>query len=173
MWELFAAFFRVGLFGYGGGPSMIPLVQAECVGAGWVTEQQFLEGLAAGYALPGPIALKMAAWVGWQEGGWLGALVALVGVTLPGVALMGLLAGIIVRYHDNPWVAGAMRGARPAVVGMLFYVAVDLAPSGVTGWAGAILAGVAFAALVARVHPAFVVAGSVLIGMYFFRQPSP
>lgn len=169
MWSLFAAFFRVGLLAYGGGPSMIPLAQSESVGAGWVTEEQFLDALAAGYALPGPIALKMAAWVGWEKEGWLGALVALIAVTLPGVALMAAFVGFLVRFREHPWVSGAIRGARPAVVGMLFFTAVDLAPAGIKGLTGVLFAAVAFAALMAKVHPALVVATSMLLGVYFFR----
>ncbi len=166
---LFMGFARVGLFGFGGGPSMIPLMQAECVGAGWVTEEEFLEGLAAGNALPGPIATKMAVYVGWSESGVLGALAAVVGVTLPSVLLMGLVSAFVLRYREHPVVAGALAGVKPAVVGMLAFVAWDLAPSGITGVAGAVVAVLAFAALVAKVHPGLVMVGAMGLGAVAFR----
>ena len=170
LWRLFAGFFRVGLFGFGGGPSMIPLMQAECVGAGWVTEEQFLEALAAGNALPGPIATKMALFVGFKEAGALGAAVAFGGVLLPSSALMALLGGLLLRHRDTPWVAAALAGVKPAIVGMLAWTAWDLAPSGVQGWAGALIAVLAFAFLVLRVHPLFVIVGAALVGVVVFRS---
>ena len=166
---LFVGFARVGLFGFGGGPSMIPLMQRECIDSGWVTEQQFLEGLAVGNALPGPIASKMAVYVGWLDGGWLGALAALAGVVLPSALLMSVLAGVVLRYREHPWMIGALKGVKPAVIGMLAFVAWDLAPAGIVGASGAAVAGLAFAALILRVHPAFVLLGALALGAIFFR----
>jgi len=148
---------------------MIPLMQAECVTAGWVTEEQFLEGLAVGNALPGPIATKMALYVGYAEAGTLGAVAAVVGVLAPSLIMMSVLTGLILRYRENPWVAGALKGVKPAVVGMLAYVVWDLGPSGVTGYSTAVVAIVAFAALIARVHPGIVIVVAMLLGALAFR----
>lgn len=166
---LFWGFARVGLLGFGGGQAMIPLMQAECVGRGWITEEQFLEGLAAGNALPGPISTKMALYVGWLEAGPLGALAAVTGVLAPSAILMLGLTAVILRYREHPMVAGALRGVKPAVVGMIAWVAWDLAPSGITGAAGAVLAVAAFGALVARVHPGFVMVGAMAFGAIALR----
>lgn len=68
-WHIFWAFFLPGILGYGGGPASIPLVEKEVVDRyGWVTENEFSEMLAMGNALPGPIATKMAGYIGFQEG---------------------------------------------------------------------------------------------------------
>lgn len=168
-WLLFKAFFRVGLFGFGGGPSMIPLLQAECVGAGWVTEEQFLEGLAVGNALPGPITTKMALYVGYLGGGWTGAASATVGLLLPSTLLMAALASLLLQHRENPWVAGALKAVKPAIVGMLAFVAWDLAPSGVRDWFTALLAIVAFVALVGKVHPGVVIAVAAAFGALALR----
>jgi chromate transporter len=167
--DLFIGFARVGVLGFGGGPSMIPLMQAECVNAGWVTEAQFLEGLAVGNALPGPIATKMAVYVGWHEAGAPGLLAAVLGVTLPSLVLMATLSGLLLTYRDHKIVAGVLSGVRPAVVGMLAFVAYDLAPAGIVGWSGALLAFLAFGALVMKVHPAVVMIGAMTLGGLFFR----
>lgn len=167
--QLFWGFAKVGLLGFGGGPSMLPLMQAEVVQSGWLTDEQFLEGLAVGNALPGPIATKMALYVGWEEAGILGALAALVGVLSPSGVLMVGLAAVIARYRDHEFVKGALAGAKPAVVGMLFFVAVSLAPGGVKGWEGALIAAAAFGALYLNVHPAFVMIAAVLLGMLWLR----
>lgn len=163
--SLFWGFAKVGLFGFGGGPAMLPLMQTEVVQNGWLTDEEFLEGLAIGNALPGPISTKMALYVGWEEAGALGALAALLGVMSPSGVLMLGLAAVILRFKDSDYVRGALAGARPAVVGMLFFVAVSLAPKGVRDWRGGLLAVAAFGALYAGVHPAFVMVASVLVGM--------
>ncbi len=166
---LFVGFARVGTFGFGGGPAMIPLMQAECVKAGWVTDDQFLEGLALGNALPGPIATKMALFVGYTEGGFIGAVAAIVGVMAPSMILMSVLTGLVLRYRDNPYVAGALKGVKPAVVGMLAFVVWDLGPTGVTGYTTAVVAIVAFAALIAKVHPGVVMVVAMMLGALVFR----
>ena len=105
--DLFYGFGRVGLFAFGGGPSMIPLMQEECVEkAGWVTREEFLDALALGNALPGPIAVKMAVLVGFKTEGLLGALAALLGVAGPAVLLMLGLSAVYLRFRDQPAVAG-------------------------------------------------------------------
>lgn len=167
--QLFWAFAKVGLLGFGGGPSMLPLMQAEVVNAGWLTDEQFLEGLAVGNALPGPIATKMAVYVGWEEAGVLGASAALAGVILPSAGLMLALAGVLTALKDHPLMKGALNGARPAVVGMLFYVAVSLTPGGVRDWKAVAIACIAFALLMMKVHPAFVMVGAVAVGMLALR----
>ena len=161
---------RVGLVGFGGGPAMIPLMQAECVETnGWVTEEQFLDALAASSALPGPIAAKMSIFVGLEVAGILGAMVAFLGVMLPAVLLMSMLAGVILRYRDAPAVSGAMKAVQPVVIGMLAWTVISLAPTGIRNGSGALLAGAALAALVLKVHPALVIVGAMTIGALFLR----
>ena len=99
--QLFWGFTKVGLLGFGGGPSMLPLMQREVVGSGWLSDEEFLEGLAVGNALPGPIATKMAVYVGWDEAGPLGALAALAGVIAPSAGLMLALAVVLIKFKDN------------------------------------------------------------------------
>lgn len=166
---LFMAFLRVGTFTFGGGQSIIPLMKEECVGAGWVTEEQFLEGLAVGNALPGPIATKMALWVGWQEAGLTGAAVALIGLLLPSTTLMAIFGGVLLRYRGHPVIAAALEGLKPAIVGMLFFVAWDLAPSGIRDNAGFVLAVASFLALWWKVPPALVVLAAMVVGVAISR----
>jgi chromate transporter len=166
---LFLGFCRIGLFAYGGGPSMIPLMKEECLRYGFVTEEQFLEGLATGNALPGPITTKMALYVGWHDAGVLGALGATIGLLLPSTLLMAGLTGVLVRYRGHPWVAASLEGAKPAIVGMLFFTAWDLAPAGVRDVAAGVVAIAAFAALYFRVHPAFVIVAAMALGVLLSR----
>ena len=155
---------RIGLFGFGGGPSVIPLMKAECMARGWLTEEQFLDTLALGNTLPGPIAVKMAVSIGQQAGGAAGALVALAGLCLPGVAMMIGLAALFSRFRDLPAVAGMMRAARAAVVGMLVWTAVGLFPDGVRDAKTALIAAAALGLLLWEVHPAWVMGLALVAG---------
>jgi len=161
---------RVGLFGFGGGPGMIPLMQAECVDAqGWVTEQQFIDALAASSALPGPIAVKMSVMVGLQTAGVGGAVAALLGVVVPAVTLISLLAGVLIQHRQAPVINGAMRAVQPAVIGLLAWTVISLAPGGIRTVPSALLAGGALVALMLKVHPAVVIVIALGIGALFMR----
>lgn len=149
---------------------MIPLMQAECVHAnGWVTDEQFLEAIAASSALPGPIAVKMSVLVGSQVAGVPGAVAALMGVTIPAVVLISLFAGVLMQVRSAPAVSGAMRAVQPAVVGLLAWTVISLAPDGIRSWSGALIAGGALAALAFKIHPAVVIVVAMVIGAVFMR----
>jgi chromate transporter len=168
--DIAVAWGRVGLFGFGGGPGMIPMMQAECVQThGWLTEEQFLEAIAASSALPGPIAVKMSVLVGSQVGGIPGALAALLGVTVPAITLMTVLTGALMQFRSAPAVSGAMRAVQPAVIGLLAWTVVSLAPDGIRSLSGALIAGGALAALALKVHPAAVIVAAMAIGAVFLR----
>lgn len=149
---------------------MIPMMQAECVQThSWLTEEQFLEAIAASSALPGPIAVKMSVLVGSQVGGIPGALAALLGVTVPAITLMTLLTGALMQFRSAPAVSGAMRAVQPAVIGLLAWTVVSLAPDGIRSLSGALIAGGALAALALKVHPAAVIVAAMAIGAVFLR----
>jgi chromate transporter len=170
LWSLFIGFARVGTLGFGGGPSMLPLLQVECVSSGWVSNEQFLEGLAVGSALPGPIATKMAVYIGWHVAGPLGAVVATLGVVLPSAVLMASLGAFVLRYREHPAVSGALTALKPAVIGMLAFVAWDLGAGVLTGAVPVALAAGAFALLAwVDVHPAVVIGLAACTGAVFLR----
>lgn len=161
---------RVGLFGFGGGPGMIPMMQVECVEThAWVTDEQFLEAIAASSALPGPISVKMSVFIGAQVAGVPGAIAALLGVVVPAVTLISILAGVLMQFRNAPVVSGAMRAVQPAVVGLLAWTVVSLVPDGIRNVPGILLAGGAFVALALKVHPAFVMIAALGLGALFLR----
>jgi len=130
---LFWGFFKVGTLGYGGGPGSISLIQSIAVdGYHWMDNAQFAEVLAVGNALPGPIATKLAASIGWQIGGPVGALAALVGVVVPSLVLMLGLFQLLTTYRKNPYVHGLIQGVKPIVVVLLVLLVVDFVPTAFT-----------------------------------------
>lgn len=119
-WYIFLAFFIPGILGYGGGPASIPLVEKEVVDRyGWMSTQEFGEVLALGNALPGPIATKMAGYIGYMEGGILGAIVALFASVAPSLILMVLLMVTLLKYKDSPKVKNITRLVRPVIAVLL------------------------------------------------------
>ncbi|WAA12012.1 chromate transporter [Fervidibacillus halotolerans] len=118
--NIFLAFFRAGIFGYGGGPSSIPLVHKEVVKRyKWMDDEEFSDCLALGNALPGPIATKLAGYIGYRVGGFLGLIVALIATILPTVFLMIIFLTVLNRYKDQPWVQGMSKAVIPVVGVML------------------------------------------------------
>ncbi|AQU80453.1 transporter [Planococcus faecalis] len=161
-WSIFLAFFIPGILGYGGGPASIPLVEKEVVDHyGWMTTQEFGEVLALGNALPGPIATKMAGYIGYMEGGILGSIVALVASVAPSLILMVLLMVTLLKYKDSPKVQNITKLVRPVIAVLLgamtlqfFMTSIDTSGTVQT----VILVVVSYWLLEMRkVHPAFVI----------------
>lgn len=119
-WQIFLAFFIPGILGYGGGPASIPLVEKEVVDRyGWMTTQEFGEVLALGNALPGPVATKMAGYIGYTEGGILGSAVALFASVAPSLILMIALMVTLLKYKDSPKVKNITKMIRPLIAVLL------------------------------------------------------
>ncbi len=117
---LFLAFFRVGIFGYGGGPSSIPLVHKEVVEHyGWFTDDEFGDLLALGNTLPGPIATKLAGYIGYRVAGPIGMINAVVATILPSILAMIALLTTLSMYKDKSWVQGMTKAVVPVVGFML------------------------------------------------------
>ncbi len=124
--QLFWVFAKVGVLAYGGGPSMIPLMQQEVVEAGWLSQEDFVDALALGNALPGPIATKMSLYIGYKQAGLIGALAGLMGTIAPSGVLMLILAIAFLQAKDSPLIKAALAAVRPTVVGLLIWTAYDL-----------------------------------------------
>ncbi|WP_241536052.1 chromate transporter [Indiicoccus explosivorum] len=160
--ELFAAFFRVGIFGFGGGPSSIPLFHQEVVKKyKWMSDDEFGDTLALANTMPGPIATKMAGYIGYRLGGIPGSMTALVATVLPTVFLMVLLLTILQSNKDLPWVSSMSAAVVPVVGVMLAVLTWDfLKKSGQSlGWGKAVLltAGAVLLMEGLGLHPAFLI----------------
>lgn len=121
-WEIFLAFFRVGIFGYGGGPASIPLIQKEAVEKyKWMSNDEFGDILAIGNTLPGPIATKMAGYIGYRVGGYTGMTNAIIASVVPTIILMIVFLTSLAAYKDEPWVQGMTNAILP-IVGVMMAV---------------------------------------------------
>ena len=90
-WYLFIEFFKIGLFTFGGGYAMIPLVRELVLEYGWLTEEAFTNFIGVCESTPGPVAINMATYVGSMQGGFLGSVAATFGVVLPSLIIIILI----------------------------------------------------------------------------------
>lgn len=117
--QLFFTFFKIGLFTFGGGASMIPIIQQEVVSNGWLSEEQLLQYIAISESTPGPIAVNMATFIGSTQGGVLGSILATLGVVLPSFIIILLIASIFTKFAQYAGVQTVLKTIRPIVVGMI------------------------------------------------------
>lgn len=167
--KIFWAFFIPGILGYGGGPASIPLIENEVVDRyEWMSVNEFSEVLAMGNALPGPIATKMAGYIGYSEGGILGAAVGIFAAVAPSLLLMIGLLGILMKFKDSPRVKRLTIVVRPVIAVLLGVMTYDFFFSSYEG-AGIVqtilIGGISFVLMEKmKVHPAYVIASALLYG---------
>ncbi|HOP74406.1 MAG TPA: chromate transporter [Bacillota bacterium] len=117
--QLFWIFFKIGLFSFGGGYVMIPLMQKEIETHGWIPINEFADIVAVSQMTPGPLAVNAATYIGQRAAGIMGSFSATLGVSLPSLILVILIARAFLRFKENPIVERALRGIRPATAGMI------------------------------------------------------
>lgn len=134
--QLFYTFFKIGLFGFGGGYAMISMIQGEVVTRHeWLSSTEFTDIIAISQMTPGPIGINSATYVGYSAVvnagyshaiGILGSTVATVSVVLPSFILMVLISKFFLKYQKHPIIASVFKGLRPGVVGLLAAAALVL-----------------------------------------------
>jgi chromate transporter len=118
-WQLFWEFFKIGLFTFGGGYAMIPLLKDAVLGHNWLSEERFYDFIGVTESTPGPIAVNMATYVGSTQAGIPGALIATFGVVLPSFIIILLVASILKNFLKNKYVQRFLEGLKPVVMGFI------------------------------------------------------
>lgn len=116
---LFTMFFRIGLFSFGGGLAMLPLIFQSVQEFGIMSSQEFSDLVALSQVTPGPIAVNAATFVGFNYAGIPGALVATLGVGLPSFVIMLIVTNFIEKFNNSRVIRGAFMGIRPVTVGLI------------------------------------------------------
>ena len=117
---LFLTFFKIGLFSFGGGYGMLPLMEQESVGRGWLLQSEFLNFLAISESTPGPIAINMATFIGSIQGGFFGGMVATLGALTPSVIVILLIVTVFKNFLKYESVKCVLEGIKPVIVGLIF-----------------------------------------------------
>ena len=111
-WQLFLTFLKVGTFAFGGGYAMLSLIGDSALSYGWMTEQELLNFVGVETVIPGPIAVNMATYIGYKQGGFLGALLATTGVVLPSCLIIEISTrkNIHCKYASGSWRSDLISG---------------------------------------------------------------
>ncbi len=116
IWELFFTFMKIGVFTFGGGYAMLPVMEDACVAKKqWISHEEMMDITVIAEATPGPIAINCATFVGYRQAGILGAAAATVGVILPSFCIIFAVSLFLDRFLGIRWIANAFRGIRIGV----------------------------------------------------------
>ena len=177
--ELFWTFFKIGLFTFGGGYAMIPLITEQVMAHGWMGMEELINFIAVSESTPGPFALNIATFVGTETGGIIGALLATLGVVLPSFIIILIVAKFYLAFKKSKPIQGAMSGLRPAAIGMIASAVISVGttvffPDGF-GFkvfasysfivSAVIFAVMAFLCLKKKIHPILLIAISAALGI--------
>lgn len=118
--QLFLNFLKIGVVSFGGGYAMIPLIQDTVISHNWLTQEEILNFIAVSESTPGPIAINMATFIGSSQGGFLGSMVATLGIVLPSFIIILFIATLAKNLMKFAGVKATLNGIRPTIVGMIF-----------------------------------------------------
>ena len=162
---MFGSFFKIGLFTFGGGYAMVPIIQREVIDRrGWVNRDEFVELLTLAQSAPGPIALNTSVFVGYKMRGYAGALAALLGVVVPAFTVILIVAIYFAQFRENVYVNAAFKGMRPAVVALIVSPIVSLS-RGMGAWKYALAAAVALFVWWSGVSPIWLIIVAAGVGV--------
>ena len=135
--QLFWTFFKIGLFTFGGGYAMLPLIQEEVLNKGWIAQEFLVNFVAVSESTPGPFAINMATYVGSEVGltfgnlgvfgAFIGSVVSTLGVVLPSFIIILLVAKIYDKFKKSKTVKGLMSGLKPTVIGLMSNAVLSIA----------------------------------------------
>ena len=117
--QLFWEFLKIGLFSVGGGMATLPFLYDLSDKMGWYTYAQLADMVAVSESTPGPVGINMATYVGYTVGGFGGAVLATLGVLVPGTVIVLIIAGMLAKFRGNRYVDAAFYGLRPASTGLI------------------------------------------------------
>ncbi len=127
--ELMFVFMKIGIISFGGGYAMIPFLQYEVVSRGWLTQTEIIDMIAMSQITPGPIATNMATFVGFNQFGIIGALVATFGVTVPSFILVLAVTKYVIKKLPVHIREGVFYGLQPVFIGLIFCSCISIAKS--------------------------------------------
>ena len=168
--KLFVCFFKIGLFTFGGGFAMIPLMEEELVHKHhWVKKRDFINSIALTQSVPGAIAFNLAVYFGHDVMGIIGAIVCVIAVALPSLFIILLIAIFFSTFSEIEIVQNIFKGIRPAVVALIMYAALNIATHLKWNLYMLITLGSAiFVSIFFSVNPIFLIIASFLIGTVMF-----
>ena len=170
LWQLFVAYFKIGLFGFGGGYAMLALIEYEIVQANqWLSMAEFIDIIAVAEMTPGPVAINAATFTGYQVAGFAGAAIATLGVIFPSIIIAIPAAKLVSHFYHNPRLHSIMAGLYPAVIALIGSAAIVVGRNAVIDLPGALFAAVCLLLLFfTPVHPLIIIGAGAVFGIIFY-----
>lgn len=167
--QLFLSFFKVGLFGFGGGYAMVSLIQQELLKYGWMTVEEFVDVIAISEMTPGAIGINSATFVGFKVASYAGAAVAILGLLVPSFFLVLLLAHFLGKLQNSKLMDTIFKYLRPTVIALIFSAGFVIAKTSTIDVSGLIIAGSVFILMEkTKIHPILVILLAGFSGIVFY-----
>lgn len=176
---LFISFFKIGLFGFGGGYAMLPLIQHEVVDMHqWVSVSDFTDIIAISQTTPGAIAFNSATFIGYTSVtnmgyasgyGIIGSAICTLSISLPSLILMTLVTTFFLRLKKNPWMQASLSVLKPAIIGLIASAALILmTPHNFTDYKSWIIFVVVLVASIKKIDPILLIFLSGVTGFILY-----
>ncbi|MCK4257595.1 MAG: chromate transporter [Halanaerobiales bacterium] len=167
--KLFSIFFKIGMFTFGGGFAMIPLIEKEIVEKHkWIEKDEFVDSISLTQTVPGPVAVNLSVLIGYNLSGIPGAIISVFGIALPSFTIILIIASFFEQFSNNPLITRAFMGIRPAVVALILYSAFKLSKN--INWFP-MLGGTFIVTVIAKTYfgisPVFLIIGAAIFGLIY------
>jgi chromate transporter len=164
--DLFFSFFKIGLFGFGGGYAMLSLIQREVVEHAWMTNGEFIDIIAIAQITPGPVSVNTATFVGYRLGSLLGAIIATIGLIAPSFILVMLLAYWVKTRTNSMYTNTLLSFLKPVIVALIAGAALSISTYSVNDIPSFIIAAVTILLLwKTKIHPILLIVFSGVAGI--------
>lgn len=172
LFDLFMIFFKMGSFTFGGGYAMLPIIQEEIVNKrNWATDEEILDYYAIGQSTPGIIAVNTATFIGYNQRGLIGGIVATLGIVSPSIVIITIIAMFFKNFQDYVLVQHALGGIRVVVAALILNAVLKMYKDSVKDWVGIVLFIVSFLLLVfLDITPIIVIVISAIAGIIRFKS---
>lgn len=170
--ELFKVFFRIGGFTFGGGYAMLPIIQEEIVKQRkWASDEEIIDYYAIGQCTPGIIAVNTATFIGYNRKGIIGAIAATMGVVMPSLIIITIIARFFIHFQDYEIVKTAFSGIQIVVIALIGTTVLNLSKQSVKDRLGLVIFILSFLiSILFKLSPIVVIILSALAGIFRWRD---
>ena len=168
--KLFLSFFKIGVFGYGGGYAMLPLIEREIVTTNhWLSSSQFLDIIGISQMTPGPISINSATFVGYTISGFWGSFFATLGVVTFPFILVSIATHCVLKFKNSLVMKSALMGMRPALIGLIISAFLSLAKQSYLDIKSIIIGAIILIiSLKSKLHPILVIVVAGILGVILY-----
>ena len=172
LFSLFAVFFKIGAFTWGGGYVMLPLIRNEVIQKRkWMSTEEFIDGIAIAQSAPGAVAVNAAVYVGNRMAGLAGAATAVFGAVLPSYIAIVIVATLFLKFQELTAVQNFFKGASPAVLALIVSAIIDFGRQALKKYRDIIISlGLMFLLIYFHIHPILVIVIAGTLGLLFKEQ---